>query len=221
MIKAMNSFHGQGELFLLKGEAPDEQHGADIVAICQLISLERHWRDTAQWEKMHTAFHPESVVRITWFRGSGAQFVEASKKRRESGKIFKHRLTPSIVRVNGDRALAETTASIENRSFVGTVEVDITSYCRFFSRVRKDDGKWRLLTFDAIYEKDTIAPVNPGDKPELDLEVLRRFRPTYRYLSYFNWLRGGEADQNLPGEDRPDLVRALYEEAERWLMADR
>ena len=37
---------------------------ADIIAVSHLIYFERHWRDTGQWDKMRSAYHPESVVRV-------------------------------------------------------------------------------------------------------------------------------------------------------------
>jgi hypothetical protein len=54
----------------------DEQ--TDILAVSQLIYFERHWRDAGQWEKMRSAYHRESIVRVAWFQGNGFEFVEAS-----------------------------------------------------------------------------------------------------------------------------------------------
>jgi hypothetical protein len=193
----------------------DEQ--ADILAISQLVSLERHWRDVGQWEKMRTTYHPESVVRLSWFQGTGFEFVEASKARYRPGKS-KHRLSPSLIRLNGDRSLAETSAVIELRKLFGDIEVDTSANCRFLNRVRRDNGIWRLASLDAIYEKDRLAPANPSDQVILDREQLRQYRPSYQFLCYTLHSLGREIDSNLPGEDRPELVAALYAEAEDWLM---
>lgn len=77
---------------------------AEIFAIAQLVYAERHWRDTQQWDRMRSAYHPEALVRTAWFQGSGFDFVETSK-RAFNNSLSKHRLSPSIVRINGDRDL--------------------------------------------------------------------------------------------------------------------
>ena len=188
----------------------------EIFVISQLIYFERHWRDTGQWDKMRDAYHPESRVRITWFQGNGIDFVEASQKLYHVGQS-KHRLSPTLVRVHGNRALAETSTVIEARGRLGEIEIDTTTSCRLLNKVRRDDGVWRLASLDAIYEKDTIAPVNPSDPLTIDSELLRTYRPSYRFLCYVLQSVGRSADQTLAGDDRPDLVAALYADAEAWL----
>ncbi len=189
----------------------------DIIAVSQLIYVERHWRDTGQWDKMRSVYHPESVVRVTWFKGNGRAFVEASKGLHRAGQS-KHRLSPSIVRVNGDRALAETDATIETRTFLGDVEVDTVASCRLFNRVRRDDNSWRLASLDVIYEKDMLAPVHPSDQLTFDRERLQTYRSSYQFLCYNLHALGRTIDPDLAGDDRPDLVKALYADAEGWLM---
>ena len=190
---------------------------ADIIAVSHLIYFERHWRDTGQWDKMRSAYHPESVVRVAWFHGNGFEFVEASKGIHRAGQS-KHRLSPTLVRLNGDRSLAETDAVIETRTRFGDMEVDTAAHCRLFSRVRRDEGVWRLASLDVIYEKDMIAPVNPSDQLTIDREELQSYRPSYRFLCYTLQSIGRKIDPTLPGDDRPDLVAALYTEAEDWLI---
>lgn len=51
---------------------------------------------------MRSAYHPESVVRVAWFQGTGFEFVEASKGMHREGQS-KHRLSPAIVRLNSGR----------------------------------------------------------------------------------------------------------------------
>ncbi len=48
---------------------------ADITAITQLILRERESRDLARWETMRECFWPDSLIRVSWFRGSGPDFV--------------------------------------------------------------------------------------------------------------------------------------------------
>lgn len=191
---------------------------ADIFAVSQLIYAERHWRDTHQWEKMRSAYHPDAYVYTAWFRGSGFDFVKTSKH--AFGKsLSKHRLSPSIVRVRGDRGIAETDAIIETRAVYGDMEVDGAASCRLFNRVRRDDGVWRLASLDVVYEKDTFSPVNPLAQVNIDWEEIQQYRSSYRFLCYFNMHGFGRTvDPNLPGDDRPDLVTTLYTEADTWLQ---
>ena len=60
-----------------------------------------------------------------------------------------HTMTPVSAKVHGDRALVESRGQILIRPRVNDVEVDVTSWCRFFSRAERRDGEWRLLTFDS------------------------------------------------------------------------
>ena len=193
----------------------DEQ--ADKLAVSQLITFERHWRDKGQWENMRNAYHPDSVVRVAWFQGPGLEFVEASKGMHREGQS-KHRLSPPIVRVNGDRGLAETDTVIETRTRYSGIEVDTSANCRLFSRVRRDDGIWRLMSLDVIYEKDRLVPVNPSDQLMINREELQSYRPSYRFLCCTLNSIGRKIDPMLPGDDRPELIAALYTEAEDWLM---
>ena len=51
---------------------------ADTSAITQLILRERESRDLGRWDEMRECFFGDSVVRISWFRGSGAIYVRTS-----------------------------------------------------------------------------------------------------------------------------------------------
>lgn len=188
----------------------------DQFAVSQLIVAERYWRDTKQWDQMRSAYHPDSFVRVAWFQGSGFDFVEASRQSPHQQSLSKHRLSPSRLRLNGDRAIAETDMRIEIRFFSGTCEIDLVVSCRLFNRVRRDEGIWRLASLDVIYEKDSCSPVNPAKQVQVDWEKLLEYRPSYRFLCYYNQHRF--VDPDLPGDDRSELVARLYAEADAWLQ---
>jgi hypothetical protein len=194
----------------------------DLLHISQLIANERHWRDTCQWEKMRNAYHPESMVHVSWFKGSGFAFVEASKSLAKLVQS-KHRLSPSRVRLHGERSLVETDTMIEIRMCVAGVEVDTTAHMRLLSRVRRDQGIWRLASLEGIFEKDVLAPVNPAEQIFISSQELRQYRPSYQFLCYLlsHMGRKQEINPDLPGDDKPELVTALYAEAEDWLLNQR
>jgi hypothetical protein len=97
------------------------------------------------------------------------------------------------------------------------VAADTVAFCRHRSRVERVDGVWRLRTLYAVYQRDTIAPVNPADELTLDAEVLAGLRESYRYLSYWSLALGSSTRQDLPGDDRPDLVAQCVQADEEWL----
>jgi hypothetical protein len=89
---------------------------------------------------------------------------------------------------------------------------------RLLSRIRRDDGVWRVASVDVIYEKGMIAPVNPSDHLDIDREELQRYRPSYRFLCYTLERIGRSITPRLPSDDRPGLIAALYAQADDWLL---
>ncbi|GGU32615.1 nuclear transport factor 2 family protein [Lentzea flava] len=193
----------------------------DQLAVAGLVRRERDARDHGRWEEMASSFAPDSVVHISWFHGSGAEFVAGSRKIAASGLTGRHRLWPSLVRCNGDRAIAETDMAVELRRRVGGVEVDNTAYARLLTRARRTPDGWRIVRFESIYQRDALVPVVPGTAPEIRPEDLEKYRPSYRFLSYLMALDGHELAQDLPGDDRPELARAVRDAALDWLDTGR
>jgi SnoaL-like domain len=192
----------------------------DRQAIADLVRLERFHRDRRRWDELAEDYIEDSRVKTTWFEGTGREFAAASREMAERGRESVHLIAPSEIRVNGDRALCESNAQIVNRSVLHDVEVDMVQYCRFFSRVVRTPDGWRLASFDGIYHKDTIAPVNPGDTVPIDWDALRDLRPCYRIWAYAISLKGYEIGQDELGDDRPDLLEPFYAAAERWLAGE-
>jgi hypothetical protein len=192
----------------------------DRLEIAELIRLERYWRDTAQWDRLAGAYTEDSRVRTTWFDGSGAEFAEASREMAEQrGRQSRHLITPTHVRVVGDRALSDSYGEIHNRAMVEGVECDMLMYCRFFSRVRRTPDGWRLNSFDGIYAKDQIAPVDPSASLPFEWSELQRFRPSYRVWAYTLSLKGYAIGDEELGEDRPEQLAAFLAAAESWLQS--
>ncbi|MFC0040065.1 nuclear transport factor 2 family protein [Actinomadura rayongensis] len=186
--------------------------------VAALVAGERHWRDRGDWESMAQAYHGESWVRLAWFEGTGAEFVEASRSGGRGGTT-RHRLSPSVVCVRGGRAVAETGVLVETRTAHSGIAVDLTVACRYLTLLRRDGGIWRISRVETICERDAIAPVMPGEVLEMDPQRLARYRPSYRFLSYSLSCNGIDPPPDLPGDDRPDLCAPLYQAAEDWLAA--
>jgi hypothetical protein len=189
---------------------------ADASAITQLILQERESRDVGRWQDMGACFHPDSRVRISWFRGSGPEFVTASEDMARRKLFAKHRLSPIRVALSGDRAIATCPAVIDIQVRLNGTDMTLSTYARFVYGTERRKGRWGIVSFDAIYMRDELTPAIPGQTVALEETELSAFRPSYRMLSYYLSTQGYRIDGELPGEDRPELVQALMRELYEW-----
>jgi len=197
------------------GRSPARPEDANAVA--QLILLEREGRDRGWFEQEESTFHPDSLVRIAWFVGTGAEFVARSRDVFAAGLRPVHRMGPPVVHLEGDRAVAEAPAQISIIQDFDGVEGYVVNDVRLLYRAERRLGLWRLSQMDCIYEKDTVVPAVVGQSPVLNPQVLDRFRTPYRYLAYHLHLTGKQARDNLFADDRQLQVDGLYAEAFAWL----
>jgi SnoaL-like protein len=186
---------------------------ADVSAVSQLILRERLSRDLGLWEQMRDCFHDDSVVRIN---ASGPEFVRRSKEMAERGVQASHRLGPIFVTLAGDRAIAQLAAIVDIPFTLSGTAVIISSHTRLLLRAERRASIWRLFGFDAVYLRDEISPVIPGQIVTIDPDAAKAFRPTYRLLSYCLASGGFPVPNDLAGIDRPDLVDALLLEIYGW-----
>jgi hypothetical protein len=200
---------------------PGPAEMVDKLAIIELVQLERFGRDTREWGLMADCYAKESRVWLSWFDGNALEFIEASRKMSEQpGGEAIHELGPTLVTLNGDRAIADTSCTILMRRVFEGVECDLTVYCRHRSRVERVDGTWKLRTLVGIYQKNTLAPVVPGQLPAIDVEKLSSFRLSYNYQSYYRAAQGHVPFDDRPGIDRPELVNELVSSDLAWLHYD-
>jgi hypothetical protein len=194
----------------------DVIESADVSAITQLILRERESRDLGRWERMRDCFWPDSLVRVSWFRGNGADFVAGSIDMARRGVPAKHRLGPVLVTLSRNRAIASLSGIIDLPVKIKGVEATLSTHSRFLDRVEKREGRWRIMGFDAIYMRDELTPTIPGQVIAIDPKEVESLRPSYRLLLYYLTTQGYEVDSGLAGEDRPDLVEALNRELYGW-----
>lgn len=194
----------------------DVLDAADISAITQLILRERESRDLARWDALRACYFPDSTVRVSWFRGSGADFVDGSIEMFRRGIAAKHRLSPILVNLSRDRAVASLGGIIDVPMTVKGVEMNLSSYTRFLYRVERRNETWGIISFDAIYVRDELAAAIPGQSIAIGADELKAFRPSYRMLSYCLASQGYAVDSNLAGDDRPDLVEELNRRLFSW-----
>ena len=118
-----------------------------------------------------------------------------------NGLLTFHMMGATIVQLNGNRALAETSGAIHVIRDLDGVGVDATSYARLYNRVERRDGQWRIAGFRVIYMSDTIVPLDPTRAPELDRTLLASYRPPYRFVSYL-LAKSGPRATCRPGRNR-------------------
>lgn len=188
----------------------------DQLAISMLMQRWALARDTGDWEGLRATAHPGAAMTTTWFDGGFDAFIEACRVSWGKGSRSQHFLGGTIAQIEGPRALAQTRMSINVRSRLDGVEVDAVCLGRFFDRVEKRDGAWRIARRSVIYEKDRIDPVDPRAKIALDLEILGRFPDGYRHLAYLQTRNGSNVNPSLPTASGEALER-LLEQARAWL----
>lgn len=190
----------------------------DREEIFDLVRRERFARDQRRYDVMRACFHDDAHVRTSWYDGRGAQaYVDASRESMGINNQSKHWVFPAICHLNGDRATVESPATIFNRLEVHGVESDFHVYCRFFSRVVRESDRWKLLTFEVLWEWDTLGPVDLSQVIPVDQEVLAGLRPSYKHLAYVQQQRGIAVNPDLIGDDRPDELAAFYAREQQWL----
>lgn len=196
--------------------SPSSDEYRDLVA---LVLRERMARDTGSWTELSALHWPESTVRVTWFEGSIDEFIDVSRDQEQRGRGRGiHTINPVRVRLSGDRATVESQGQILIRPTIDHIQCDVTSWCRFFSRAERRAGEWRMLSFDAIYAKDRIDTVDPTAHLTIDQAVLSEGRKSYQHLRYLNLRAGYVVPDDLPGDDRADLVESFHRTADEWLI---
>ena len=191
----------------------------DCYQIRQLIENWVLWRDSGDWDRLGSIWHPEGRMATTWFQASANDFIARSRLAWNAGMKVYHTLGGSSIDVRSSRAIAQTRMHITQRASVDGVMVDVDCLGRFWDAFERRGERWGLLLRQPIYELDRISSVDPQAGLALDPELLARFPEGYRHLAYVQTLLGFEINPNLPGTRGPE-VEALQERGQRWLSGE-
>ncbi|MDG4668144.1 nuclear transport factor 2 family protein [Mycobacterium sp. 236(2023)] len=189
----------------------------DIVTINQILVQERQARDRGWWSQMLTFFHDDSRVTISWFDGSGADFVASSRALAEQGAVGCHRLEPPAIHVHQDRAVAVMPVVVETYPTVEGVGTVLTGYARLVYQLERRSGTWGIVRMQAIYERDELHSTPAASAPLVPADELKAFRPSYAWLAWSLNRLGLRVPADLPGDDKPSLAEALYDNAFAWI----
>jgi hypothetical protein len=189
----------------------------DRPAIRQLVEDWAVWRDAGDWDRFATVWHPtDGWMSATWFQGPATEFIEVSRKGFENGVSILHFLGGHTADISGDRAVAQTKMTINQRADVDGVLVDVVCTGRFYDFLSRCADGWKITRRQPIYEKDRLDPVDPAATLRLDRELLGRFPVGYRHLGYLQTKAGFTVKPGLPGLTG-EAVRRLYDEGAQWL----
>lgn len=190
----------------------------DREELFDLVRRERFARDQRRFDVMSACFHRDAYIRTSWYDGRGGEaYVDATRKWMSATGNSKHWVFPAFAQVAGDRATVESPAMIFNRASPNGVEVDLHVFCRFFSRAVRESGAWKIMSFEVLFERDVLKPVNPSEALPIDWALLSPMRPSYKFLAYIQHTRGVKVNPDLLGDDRPDQLSAFHRGEELWL----
>ena len=97
---------------------------------------------------------------------------------------------------------------------------DVVCTGRFYFFLEKRKGRWGIVLFQPILEKDRLDPVDPSTTLKLDGELLARYPEGYRHLAYSLVHTGQKVRTDVPGL-APRLTPSTHEaplgsRASRW-----
>ena len=169
-------------------------------------------RDLAQWDSMRELFHPDGVIEITWFRGLFTDFVDASARMGASDLRTKHVITAPVVTFRGDRAVAETNAIVVAEN--GKLALGCQSHNRFYDRIEKRDGTWKIVDRRSIYDMGSFT--FPRGIVDIDADTVAKYPPEYAALAYL-LDKSGFPVTGVFATKGSDLETDIKQSAQLWL----
>lgn len=188
----------------------------DRAAVREVIENWVLYRDSGDWDRFASVWHPDGWMCTTWYQGRAEEFITASKAGCSSGSHILHLLGAHTCDLVDDRAVAQTKMQTLQRGSFDGVTVDVTCTGRFYDFLARRDGRWGLVRRQPIYEQDRMDPVTSGVRLDLDPSLLARFPEGYRHLGYLQERLGYRVATDLPGREGPAVMR-LYQEGVDWL----
>ena len=178
------------------------------------------WRDSGDWERFATVWHPDGWMIATWFQGPAEEFIEVSRRGFEREVLIQHSLGGSSCDIVGRRAIAQTRMTIHQRGPIDGVLVDVACMGRFYDFFEKRNGRWLVVRRRLAYERDRLDPVDPAAMLRLDPALLAQFPNGYRHLAYLQTKLGFTVKTDLPGLRGPEVER-MYADGKAWLAGSK
>jgi hypothetical protein len=145
------------------------------------------FRDQGKWKELRGTFTPDGHISVSWFRGPFEQFVERCRASFGAGHSWsRHHLFAPVIKLAGDRAVAETGVIIRVRQPFNGIAVDLTSCSRFLDRIERHADGWLIAERAAIYERDRLDPVEPSAAFDELFKAANtaQYPEQYRYMAF-------------------------------------
>jgi SnoaL-like domain len=189
----------------------------DRLAIRELVDNWSLFRDNRDWERFFTVWHDDGAMMTTWGgKATPQQFAEAATKGFERGDRMLHGPGGMTAEIAGDRAIAQSKLRIMQRGPIHGVLCDVTCIGLNYDFLERRADRWGLVLRQPVYERDFLAPVNPGDTVELDPEILARRPDGYQRLAYLQEGLGYTIKPDMPTETGAER-EGLVAEGAAWL----
>ena len=202
---------------------PFESIDHDALERFKIREIAEGWpthRDAAEWHKFRGLFHSDAYIATSWFQGPIDAFIEASKDafaaQKEGMFYILHRITGHTVDLQGSRAVSKLKVTITCRITINGIEMDNEADCRFFFLLEKRDGRWGVVLYTLLFDKDNMVPVSPSQGSfEIPEEEVRKYPSGYKYLAWCEAkvAKPPKMDLNAHGPER-DI---LYRKCKDWL----
>ena len=188
----------------------------DRLAIREAIERWAVWRDSGDFDRLASLWHPQGRMFATWFQATGAEFVARSRKAWEAGVRVTHVIGGSSIDIVGDRAVSLTRTTLVQRGTINGVEVDVVCYSQFWDAWARSDGAWLLRLRQPIYDLDHMIPLSGAVLPALDQARLNDFPIGYRHLAYLQTELGFDVSHDMP-DGRSDVASELIASGHHYL----
>lgn len=197
----------------------------DKARIRELVEFDRYCTDYGKKEQQKKLWHPDGRLFTTWFEGPISEYLGnptiTPKEEVPSNcpvESHGHRINNTVVWLNGNKAVAEVLCFLEFRTNIKGEWMDSRCWCRMHYRVEKRGGKWGILYFEGIYEKDRMDPVFMDNALTVPREELQKFRAINWNMAYRRSVIGGLKNaERWAGSDIPETLNRLYQESSKWL----
>jgi len=199
------------------------ENSTDRLAITTLINAWGHLRDRGKWEDLRKTFWEGGTISLSWYDGIFEGFVKASQALSDRGNAPVHLIYAPYITINGNHAIAETSATLIARDKLNGIEMDLTSNIRFYDFLEKRGDKWKIQRRVGIYESDRIDPVSPSILFYLNslfIEAsakLKQFPTSSKSLAFLLSKKNISLKDNLV-EDKTQAMQDLYQEGKLWLI---
>lgn len=195
----------------------------DKLKIKELVEYDRYCYDYDHKEIQRKLWFDDGTLFTTWFQGKVDDYLgstPAPKDPNDRMSSHAHKINNTVVWLNGDKAIAEIVCSLNFRNKLRDEWVDVQCFCRMHYRVERRDGRWGIVYFEGIYEKDRLDPIFGDSNFFIPEAELREHRP-------INWnmaIRRGKClghetdERKWAGSDIPETINRLYKESSEWLL---